>query len=330
MHDVCVIGAGWSGLAAAERLQAAGLDVVVIEKARGPGGRCSTRRQEGFAFDHGAQYFTARGPEFRAVVESWIELGLLAAWTPRMTVFGERPENAGTSPDLRLVGTPGMNAVLKHLSAALACRYACRAETLSRKAWYWSIALQGESAPMKARHLLLTAPPEQAADLLAGQSELAQQVRAVPMNPCWALLLGYEQAFEADFDAAFDNEGPLAWLARNSSKPGRSGETWLLHADPKWSMTHLEQDPHWVSEKLLHAFHVRVPQALGQTPVLVSAHRWRYALAPAPLNRNCLSDDVRSLVVAGDWCAGNRIEGAWNSGRAAAELVLDWAAKASG
>lgn len=325
MHDVGVIGAGWSGLHAASRLQTAGLNVVVIEKARGPGGRCSTRRQGDFAFDHGAQYFSARGPDFRAAVDGWKQQGLVAVWRPRMAVFGERPENAGTAPDARLVGAPGMNAVLRHLSTDLDCRFGCRAERLHRDEEGWTIELESFASPMRARYLLLTAPPRQAAELLRGVSALANRLAHVPMNPCWAVMLGYERPLEADFDAAFDNEGPLGWLARNSSKPGRTGEAWLLHADPRWSTRHLEDSAAYVAETLLAAFHHRVPSAAEQSPSLISAHRWRYALAPEPLERDCLDDASAGLVVAGDWCAGNRIEGAWTSGMAAARHILNWA-----
>jgi len=330
MHEVCVIGAGWSGLAAAHRLKAAGHDVIVLEKARGPGGRCATRRQGDFAFDHGAQYFTARSTAFAATVEQWRAAGLVAPWTPRTRVFGQRPDDAGTPPSERLVGVPSNNAVLKSLAADLDCRFGWRAESLQRDAEGWRVLRDDGKDEIRAHSLLVTAPPQQAAGLLAGHGDLAGIVAAVPMNPCWALMLGYEQSLRADFDAAFDNEGPLSWLARNSSKPGRSGEAWLLHAGAEWSKQHLEQDPAWVADTLLAAFHVRVPAAAAISPALMSAHRWRYALAPAPLKRDCLYDEARRLVVAGDWCAGNRVEGAWMSGRGAAERLLLWAAARHG
>ncbi|MFP4207612.1 MAG: NAD(P)/FAD-dependent oxidoreductase [Wenzhouxiangella sp.] len=321
-HDVCVVGAGWSGLSAAASLRSAGLDVVVVEKARGPGGRCATRRQGGFAFDHGGQYFTARSTAFAEQTEHWKSLGLIAAWQPRLQVFGQRPGNAGTPPAERLVGVPGMNAVLKHMSGDLDCRFGWRAGRLRRLSDGWEIERDDGLDNLRAGALVVTAPPRQAAELLRGHGPLAAQIEAVPMNPCWALMLGFDQPLETDFDAAFDNDGPLAWLARNSSKPGRIGEAWLLHASAAWSKRFLESDLDWVAEQLLAAFRARVPAAADQAPALVSAHRWRYALAPEPLEQACLADPAQKLVVAGDWCAGNRIEGAWSSGRAAAQCLL--------
>jgi predicted NAD/FAD-dependent oxidoreductase len=63
------------------------------------------------------------------------------------------------------------------------------------------------------------------------------------MRGCWALMLRFAAPVDLPFDAAFVNQGPLRWIARNSSKPGRSGEeTWLLHARAEWSEAHLEED----------------------------------------------------------------------------------------
>ena len=71
--DVLVIGAGLAGLAFACDAPAAGLRVRLVDKARGPGGRCSTRRLgDGVSVDHGAQYFTARGERLKELVNAWI------------------------------------------------------------------------------------------------------------------------------------------------------------------------------------------------------------------------------------------------------------------
>ena len=77
---VAVIGAGLAGLTAAGVLAKHGHQVVILEKARGPGGRMSTRRDGNVRFDHGAQYFTARHPRFIAQVEAWQEIGLVQRW----------------------------------------------------------------------------------------------------------------------------------------------------------------------------------------------------------------------------------------------------------
>jgi predicted NAD/FAD-dependent oxidoreductase len=62
------------------------------------------------------------------------------------------------------------------------------------------------------------------------------------MLPCWTVMVQPEADFEPGFAAAFVNAGPLRWIARNDSKPGRSGAPcWVLQANAEWSAAHLEQ-----------------------------------------------------------------------------------------
>ena len=56
---VAIIGAGIAGLTAARELVERGAQVKVFEKARGLGGRLSTKRLVWGKLDIGAQYFTA-------------------------------------------------------------------------------------------------------------------------------------------------------------------------------------------------------------------------------------------------------------------------------
>lgn len=320
MNDVLVIGAGWSGLVAASRLAGRGWSVVVVEKSRGPGGRSATRREGRFAFDHGAQYLTARSESFRRQVRAWSSAGLLAPWRPRLTVIGARPDDAGSRPQERWVGVPAMNAVPSRLAAGVECRFRLRiAEVIGTRAGWTASTDDGEI--LNARALLITAPPEQTAGLLGASDAMTDGLAAARMQPCWTLMLGYERAPEVAWDAAFVNTGPLAWIARNESKPGRtSGPSWTVHARSDWSADHLEADAESVARRLHEALSELDP-SFAQGVALARVHRWRFARAARPLTDNILADDHRRLVVAGDWCAGDRIEGAWVSGIAAARRI---------
>ncbi|MEM6905266.1 MAG: FAD-dependent oxidoreductase, partial [Pseudomonadota bacterium] len=96
MADTLIIGAGMAGLACARALTDAGHRVTVLDKGRGVGGRLATRRTEdGWQFDHGAQYIAASGTPFREAMAGMAEAGSLAPW--------DQPDH--------LVGVPGMSAV---------------------------------------------------------------------------------------------------------------------------------------------------------------------------------------------------------------------------
>ena len=81
---VAVIGAGMAGASASVALHNAGFAVTLFEKSRGASGRMSTRRNDEWQADHGAQYFTAKSPAFQAEVEAWRNKGWAAAWEGRI------------------------------------------------------------------------------------------------------------------------------------------------------------------------------------------------------------------------------------------------------
>ena len=62
-HDVVIVGAGLAGLNAAQLLQVAGVDVLVLESSNRPGGRVKSDRVDGFILDHGFQVINPSYPE---------------------------------------------------------------------------------------------------------------------------------------------------------------------------------------------------------------------------------------------------------------------------
>lgn len=319
IRDAVIVGAGWSGLKAATELTGAGHEVLVLEKSRGPGGRSATRRADGARFDHGAQYFTARTAAFGRRLQQWRDDGLVQAWRPRLAVLGDRDKHHDPEDTLRFVAVPGMNAVCKHLAEPLDRRYETRVAELNFDE-SWRLAL-ADGEIIEARRLVITAPPAQAAALLGATDPLHDRLAAVAFAPCIAAMLSFDEPFDPGFDAAFVNvDSPLSWVACNSTKPGRNGHDWVLHATATWSRDHLEDDLDALADRLAAAFARVVERSLPATRVR-AAHRWRYAQAVDPADDGALIDADRRLAIAGDWLAGSRIEGAWTSGRKAGQAL---------
>ncbi len=98
--QVIVIGAGLSGLRAATRLHAAGVDVVVLEARDRVGGRTLTEVIDGVAYDRGAQWVGPSQHRMLALIE---ELGLTifptwGAGEAILDVVGKRKRYTGTIP----------------------------------------------------------------------------------------------------------------------------------------------------------------------------------------------------------------------------------------
>ncbi|MEM9354694.1 MAG: FAD-dependent oxidoreductase [Pseudomonadota bacterium] len=322
--QVAVIGAGVSGLVCARTLQDHGINVTVFEKSRGPGGRMSTRRtDEGYQFDHGAQYFTARDPRFRRYIDSWQHDGTVASWNGRIVMLqgGEViGEKSGTD---RYVAVPGMNSVCQHLASDLNVHYGTKVSPLQRSNANWQLMDGDSNALGTFDAVIVSAPAAQTADLLTSVPGLAERARSSAMSGCWAVMVALEQGLQLPFQGAFVHESPLSWIANNRSKASRSPqpETWILHASPEWSEANMQCEPDDVEAQLLAEFW----RSIGKAAVEINystAHRWRFALPTSPLETRCLFDTELKVGACGDWCGGPRVEGAFLSGAAMAGRVL--------
>lgn len=314
---IAIVGAGIAGATAARTLFDQGFDVRVFDKGRVPGGRSAARVDARGSFDHGAQYFTARDPRFVSQVQTWEQAGLIALWSPRLWSIEADGLRPTLGRDRRWVALPDMRAIAGNLLTGVDVRYAVTVTATERGEHGWQLHF-ADGRVESGFDALIGTPPAPQARALWRDEALTRQLRDVDFLPCWALMLEFEQALPTEIDAAFVNVGPLSWIARDSSKPGRApGERWLVHAGTDFSRLHLEWDASAVIEPLFAAFGTALGLKLP-APHAANAHRWRYALAAEAMHAGALSDPSRQLALGGDWCHGSRVEGAYLSGLALA------------
>ena len=316
---VAIIGAGISGMTCAARLQSAGFEVSVFEKSRGAGGRITTRRRDRERFDHGAQFFTARTPQFLAMVTEWAAQGIVAPWLGRFGDWRDQSFFEGVSRHERWVGTPRMSSLGRHLAKDLSVHLQTKVVEIVRRVDVWCLKVESGDSFTGFDVVLLCCPGPQAVALLPKESGLISVARRLEYSPCWVAMLSYSDPLSVPFDGLRLDHPVLSWAARDSSKPGRTpGERWVLHASPSWSAAHLEQSPDYVSQHLVGEWSMIVP---GH-PTDVSTHRWRYSLAMETEGALAHYDSVSGLGLCGDAFVGPRIEDAWRSGTALADRIL--------
>jgi renalase len=316
---IAIVGAGVAGLAAASALVERKHTVRVYESAKMPGGRVATRVVTGvdlpkglsgeLAFDHGAQYFTVRNERFAAAVRAWERARVVAKWTGRIVSFdGEGWEDIATGTD-RYVGVPGMSAIAEAMADGLDVAYGRKVDLLP---------------PLLSTfdRVILAMPPAAAAPLISHLPTLARRITDVTMRPNFTVMAAFDDRVQARFDAAFVNGSPLGWVARNTSKPKRNWkiDAWVLQATTAWTDAHRTDEPDRVGAFLMEAFEDLVPAGLPRA-FYAAVHRWRPATADPPLAIGAIHDPGSRITLCGDWCAGFRIEDAYLSGIAAAEIV---------
>lgn len=313
---IAIIGAGMAGSACGAALAAQGNTVTLLDKGRGPGGRMATRRIETSAgeaaFDHGAQYFTARDPGFLATMRDLERAGKAARWPL-----------AGLDA---WVGVPGMNAVIRAMTEGLDVRFGELVTGLEKQGGHWMIrSTSGVLGPFDA--VILAIPAEQAATLLSLHDfELARIALRSRSQPCWTGMFAFAEPLDAP-DAPIRDRDNISWAVRNSAKPGRHGpESWVVQAQPVWTEGRIELTPEEVCPQLLEL----LANALGLTlpePLAATAHRWRFAMASGT-GDTALWNPATGLGACGDWLVGPRVECAWLSGQAMAERLARTPAQA--
>lgn len=308
--DYAVIGAGISGLLLARSMRAAEASVVVLEKSRGYGGRLATKRVGEAVFDQGAQFFTARDPEFAALTGAWRAAGLVADW----------PGGANG----RLVGRPAMTAVPKALAEGLDVRREHKVTAIRRLAdGTWELTVENQPA-VRAGRLLLTSPVPQSLSLLtAGGMTLPDSVQAslvqLGYHPCLALLVVLAGPSAVPSEGVAFSTGPVRWLADNVRKGIAQNvpAAVTIHAAPAFSAENYGRSEAEIAAMLLPV----VAPWLGAPVVSASLHRWKFSEPKTTHPERCIWLPELGLGFAGDAFGGPRVEGAALSGLALAAAL---------
>ncbi|NJK63988.1 MAG: FAD-dependent oxidoreductase [Synechococcaceae cyanobacterium SM2_3_1] len=347
MHDVIVVGAGIAGLTCARQLHRAGLDVLVLEKSAGLGGRMATRRvvpQPGdpaILVDHGAQYITADTDSLYRFIRELLSLGLLVEWTRSLHKLTATGLELGDVDDQHphYICPQGMTALARYLGESLHIDTQIQVTRVMFHHNGWRLSTEDERM-YEAAHLVLALPAPQILQLLQGvlveTSPLVSTLESALYNPCMTVLAGYD--FETpvpEWKGIKGIDDPyLDWIGVDSSKrPPPHPLVLVLHANALWSTTQLHVEAQQLDQagrQLLTYAAQRLEPWIAE-PVWMQVHRWRYALPSEIVGLASVAtrftaehspDPQHLLICAGDWCGGGKVEGAWISGHDAATQLL--------
>ena len=316
--DIVVIGAGMAGLMAASLLQEHGREVVVLDKARGPGGRMSTRRFGEYRLDHGAQFFTVRNPEFAEYVQRWESAGVAQVWS-----HGFREEEDGHP---RYRGSEGMNSIPKWIARNLNVRTTQRVQAIRYHEQGWRLDIENHPS-LLARKLLVTSPVVQTLEMLqqgeVSLDTIAQRaLERIAYDRCLALMVLPKVPLPLPAHGGWQlQEEPLQFVADNASKGlPNPGPALTIHLGPQTSREHWDAPIEVLVELVQNHLQQRGFKLTVQEQQL---HRWRYSQPNTLHDHPCLVAETEApLVFAGDAFAGPKVEGAALSGLAAARVLL--------
>jgi hypothetical protein len=341
-HDTIVIGAGIAGLSMARALARGGARPVVLERARGVGGRCATRRIEGCPVDFGLPFLHGRDPRFLEALSSVSDATPLPGWPVQRHGRGVpcQPE-AFEGEDHLLAFREGLTRFPKHLARGLDVRLQSRVVALelapARDAAPGRIVVRLEQGePMSAPAVVVTLPAVQAARLIEPVAAGSERLRAVlpllaqiRMLPCLTAIAGYGNAVpRPPWDVFYPDTTTMVHsvLHDSSKRPDDAPLFLAVQGRPGFSREYLDASPETWGRELLW----ETGEFLGnwvERPGVVQYHRWTHARCDrsselaAPLAPRLENGAVLGFCGDGFSAAGGA-EGAYLSGLALAGQLL--------
>jgi renalase len=323
MQKIAIIGAGLTGLTLAHELQKI-CNITVFEKARGVGGRMATRYIDGYEFDHGAQYFTARTGLFQQLIQMIIEKNVITRWDARFAEIDHNQvvrEVVWNAANPHYVAMPRMNALCKFLARNLDLRFKTKVKTI-KPGYTWQLLDEHDVDLGSYDWVIVTAPAEQTTQLMPGSFKFRDDINAINMHSCYSLMLGVDADPGFTFDAALVTNADISWITVNSTKPGRPTlPTILVHSSNEWADKHLEQDLNTVTDHLCTELK-RVTGFDSRQAKLLLVHLWRYANIDKQVHADGFIDAEQKLVACGDWCIKASVESAFLVGSRVAQQML--------
>lgn len=323
--DVSIIGAGLSGLIAAQHLQSAGKSVAVLDKGRSVGGRLATRRIANGIADHGAQFFTVRTAEFQQQVDLWLEKDLIYIWGYGWSDGSIKRTKSDGHP--RYVTRGGMNALAKDLASTLTNVHVnTKVTAINWENNHWLIG-DANNLTVKSDILVLTPPVPQSLALLEAiplADTDKQKLERIQYGPCLCGLF----VIDGDVDlpepgALQDFHRQIYWIADNKAKGISPDERILtVHVDVGYSRNHYDDD----ADDVLRFMREELRKYLGNNASIKHEQlkKWRYSIPLTTHPNDFLKAEGLPLIFAGDAFGGRgRVEGAYLSGVAASKVALE-------
>ncbi|MFY3743039.1 NAD(P)/FAD-dependent oxidoreductase [Anaeromyxobacter sp. Red801] len=329
---VVIVGAGVAGLSCARALAEGGRRALVLDRARGVGGRCATRALEGQPVDYGPVFLHGRDPAFLAALDAVPATRL--DWPADVHGSGAPCQPEAFSPgEVRRAFAEGVNAFPRHLAEGLELRL--QRKVVGLVPGDGTVALRlDDGSFLETEVAVLALAAEQADELLATvlpappAVAAARALLATASSHCaLALLAAYGPAApRPPWHVSYPETSRVVQVVshESSKRPGSPLLVLALQAHPAWSRQHLE-DPDWPRHVLDEA--ARLLGAWAADPRTAHPHRWRWARTDlaAELARPLLLalPGGARLGVAGDrFAPGGGVEAAWRSGRALAGRIL--------
>lgn len=299
--ETLIIGAGIAGLSCAKRLADSGSDVLVVDKARGSGGRLSSKTitlddGQQVVFDLGCAGISAKTPIFQDQIKRWQDDGLIESWRKAGDV-------------VEYVGKPRNSMITRYLADQLKTHFSLRIEKLEQQEGRWRAFAKVADLLMPvvvADRVVVATPAEQAASLLPSGHGFFDRIAGVNTLPQWVVAMVTPKQEAAVINQIILSDSLVLWsVVCDSQKPGRQTLqdkcVWQIQLRTDWSAQHCDLTPDDVGKRVFDELYRLTGYHLGVSDYYV--HRWLYAAGHRQIvdDADCLWDQERGIGICGDY-----------------------------
>lgn len=305
LFDYAIIGAGFSGAYIAGQIAKSGKTVVLIDKARGTGGRMSSKRlsmdEHAVGFDLGAAFFEVTHADFEQYLCTRDDVSMSVAATGKLAY-----------------AVPRNSAIARGAVGAAETVFGARVLGASFRDGVWQLQLDrsGQEESLKARTCIVATPPKQAAQILGEEHALFPELDAVEHEAQWVAMLGLARgSAQAEALRSVSSSGVfqskvIQSMILDHEKQGRSVdaqiEPFVVHLTPEWTRQNLDLKPEQVAKIIIEELASSISfseQELAEAILMQHVHRWLYArpLKSYSLKGSYIARASENLLVCGDY-----------------------------
>jgi len=319
MNKLAIIGAGFSTAVLCHYLNEK--DIVVFEKARGPGGRSSTRKVDDIGvFDHGLQYISPKDSEFLNYLKSIKDI---KKWD------GDFVEIDGKisvlPPSEKWIGTNGNNDFVKAKVNIDQCHFKTRIEKIEFVNDHWKLT-DDHNKEHLSKKLVLTLPQEQT-NLLIKELDLDFKIEENFMKPCFTVMLALKQSpIFRHSGYVIKNNKVISWCANETSKNRKLNNKdltlLLIQTTEEYGYAHFKryrENKDQILSEIVSEF-LDIFKIDDSEVVHKNVHGWLYAFSEHHATPVYWNKD-KAIGITGDWFTGGRAENAWRNAKMLAELI---------
>ena len=297
-RQIAIIGAGISGSYLANRLNSFN-HVCVFDKARGPGGRLSSRKLL-------SQSYTPLG------CLSDIDLSYLPPNTKKPKDIyqwsAQLPQKALIPCNHALAFPP--QTVCQRFLQSIDTTYQCPISRIEKNTNRWTL-YTSDRLLVEVDWVVTALPAPQALTLLPENCSYLSDLQQVLFQPTISVVLGFSQAIPHHYWTNLSTQ--TTFFSNIYHYPSHKQDHnfyYTFHMTTAWSEKHFSATDSVILDNIKH-----LNQDLGhcESPFYHHIHRWRYAYCSNPSRASLLVDTHQNIASVGDWCIGSKANDALES-----------------